>query len=308
VGFDLASVPRGSKERLSVDGLPLMVVRGAQAGPRLGVTAAIHGDEFEGPAALFRFFDAVDAAELRGSIVAMPVANPAAFFAISRTHPEDGANLARVFPGAAEGTASQRLAWAISQHVIEGSDFFLDLHTGGVRYAMPAMAGYYTGDARSMNAALAFGAPVVWGHPVIPPGRTLSRCLELGIPFLYTEGAGGGRVNAQDATMFERGLWNLCAHLAMLPARNQVAPPALHLYGDGNVDGSENAPVDGFFVPSIELLDRVTPGQCMGRLLHLDGSLAAEVRAQGAGVVALLRMCPSVRAGEPLYLLASDRP
>jgi predicted deacylase len=298
----------GSIERTSIKlpfaELPLLVARGPEAGPVLGIVSGIHGDEYEGPAAIYRFFDALDVAALKGTIIAMPVANPPAFGAISRTSPLDGENLARVFPGDPQGTPSQVIADVVTRTVIQPADFLIDLHTGGVRYAMPTMAGYYTADPSSRAAAEAFGAPVIWGHHVIPPGRTLSVALQRGIPFLYTEGRGGGRVDAEDAGYFERGLWNLARHLGMMPGELVRVPLELHLLGDGNTDRGTQASGEGFFVPAVPLLARVERGMLIGTLLDYSGVARESVFAEQAGVVAMLRLSPAVKAGESLYLIA----
>lgn len=306
MAIDLAP---GQKQRSSVRlecaELPLLIARGRAAGPVLGVVSGIHGDEYEGPAAIYRFFDALDPEELKGTVIAMPVANPPAFAAISRTSPLDGENLARVFPGDADGSPSFAIAAAVNAHVIQPADFLIDLHTGGVRYAMPTMAGYYTQDPRSLAAALAFGTPVVWGHDVIPPGRTLSAALARGIPFLYTEGRGGGRVDPEDAGYFERGLWNLARHLGMVEGSLERSPLQLHLLGDGNTDLGAKASRDGFFVPAVALLDCVERGAPIGMLLDYAGVRCESYVAEAAGVVAMIRACPPVRAGESLCLIAS---
>ena len=286
--------------------LPFLCVEGGQAGPTLALSGAIHGDEYEGPAALFRFLDSLASVVLRGRVIAIPVANPPAFRAISRTSPVDGANLARVFPGDGAGSATAQVAAVIERELIARADFFIDLHTGGVRYAMPAMAGYYTHDPRSLAAARAFGAPVIWGHDVIPPGRTLSSCLARGVPFLYTEGRGGGRVDPGDTDCFERGLRNVARHLGMMGGELEGERQSRHLLGDGNVDLGAPCRHDGFFVPSVQLLEPVRAGDLIGRVLDYDGAVLSEHRAQQAGLIAMIRLCPSVLAGEPLFLIAQE--
>src|SRR5262245_25952780 len=58
--------------------LPVLVVRGGAPGRTLLATAGVHGDEFEGMAALRRLFDELRPAEMAGTLVAVPVANPPA--------------------------------------------------------------------------------------------------------------------------------------------------------------------------------------------------------------------------------------
>src|SRR5262245_38846709 len=68
--------------------LPLLLVRGATDGKTLLVSAGVHGDEFEGMAALHRLYEETDPDVFAGNLVAVPVANPPAFEAGLRTNPD----------------------------------------------------------------------------------------------------------------------------------------------------------------------------------------------------------------------------
>jgi predicted deacylase len=150
--------------------LDVLLARGAQPGPTLAATAAVHGDEYEGVRTLFEIFAELNPAAMSGALLAVPVANSPAFWNMSRCSPFDGENLARAFPGRSAGSATEALAFALDQAIFAHADFFIDLHSAGVRYVMPTMAGYHRPDRRSREAAFCFGAPVVWGHDNIGPG------------------------------------------------------------------------------------------------------------------------------------------
>jgi uncharacterized protein len=303
-------MPSGiSREWLTVTAdlsLPLLVARGAADGPVFAVTAGVHGDEYEGVRAIFDVFDLLDTASLRGAVLAVPVVNPPAHWACQRTSPIDDANLARVFPGRADGSLSEQIAAVISSEVIGKADFYLDLHSGGVRYAMPSMAGYYAGDPRGLAAAEAFGAPVIWGHPVIEPGRTISVAHERGIPFLYTEAWGAGRIAPGDLLMMRRGIVNLLRHLGMLSGAPDIPAPPRRLSGVGNTDDGLAAGADGFLVLGVALLDRVSAGQPLGRLVDMLGNTLETYLAPRDGTVALTREMPVVAKGDTLFLIADE--
>lgn len=286
--------------------LPLLIARGAAAGPVFAVTAGVHGDEYEGVRAIFEVFETLDVGVLRGTLLAVPVVNPPAHWACRRTSPVDDANLARVFPGNPEGTLSERIADALAREVIGKADFYLDLHSGGVRFAMPSMAGYASFDPRGRAAAEAFGAPVIWGHPVIEPGRTISVALARGIPFLYSEAWGAGRIAAADLAMMRRGIGNLCRHLGMLPGEPEIPGPPRRLTGVGNTDDGLAATQAGFLLLDVALLDRVAAGTRLGRLVDLQGNLLETYTAPRAGTVALTHEMPIVAKGDTLFLLADE--
>jgi predicted deacylase len=294
--------------------LPLSTVRGETEGPTLALLAGVHGDEYEGIRAIPEILDTIEPRELRGTILAVPCCNPPAYLSATRTSPIDGLNLARVFPGDPRGTATQRIAHVLAEQVIGPASFLVDLHSAGIAYTMPTLVGYAADDTplgrASAAAARAFGAPVMWGHPHDPTatGRTVSEAGDRGIPWLYTEAAGGGRTRDDDVQCYVRGVLNVLRHLGMLPDAPEPTPPALHLLGRGNLDASLVAGVSGYFVSDVALLEPVRAGQRLGRILGFAGELLEEITAPDAGRVVLIRGLPKITAGEWTFSLTGDAP
>lgn len=310
MSFDPSSFSRGARHRASLNlgftEIPVLLVRGAAGGKTLVVSANVHGDEYEGVRAIHEAVAELDPGAMSGDLIAVPVANPPAFWNGTRTSPLDGANLARVFPGSPDGSPSERIAWHLGHSVIARGDFYADLHSGGVKWRMPSMAGYDASDPRSKAGALAFGAPVVWGHPDVAPGRTVSFAKSRGIPFLYTEARGAGRIAADDLEMMKRGIRNLLRHLSILGGEVERVPLELHLFGEGNVERGINSPGKGFVTNAVDLFDRVSKGQLLGRLVDLFGETIAELRSPCDGIIGLRREFPVVDEGEPLFLIAEE--
>jgi predicted deacylase len=132
--------------------------------------------------------------------------------------------------------------------------------------------------------------------------------LARGIPFLYAEVPGGGAVDPGHAALYSNGILNLLRHLEILP-RGELrrVPVEGVLLGDGNVDESLSAARSGFLVSDVLLLQRVQMGERLGVLLDLHGCELEHYTAPRQGVVAMLRACPVVHAGDPLFLIAETR-
>ena len=318
--FDPESVPRGSKRVDYLDvttltggdtlRLAVIVARGARPGPTIAVLGGVHGDEYEGPHAVRGVFDSIDPSDMSGAFIGVPQTNVPAFAAGTRTSPIDGINLARIFPGSKSGTPTERIAHYVAKRIIGGADFLIDLHSSGTRSSMPTLVGY---DARegevgpkSREAAFTFGAPVVWGHPEVSPGRSVSYAAERGIPWLYTESPGGGWLHPDTAALYARGVANVMKHLGILPGAIEKEEPTHHLHGSGDVDESLSTNAAGYLVSEVKILDRVHKGHLLGRVFGLAGELADEVRADSDGVVVYMRMTPSVMAGDPVYLVTQE--
>ena len=136
--LDVAELPSGDTLRLAA-----LVAKGAEPGPTLVALGGVHGDEYEGPHAVRLAFDALDTGRMAGSFVGVPQCNVPAFAAGTRTSPIDGLNLARIFPGDAQGTITERIAYNLGEHVIAGCDFLIDLHSSGAPTAIAPLIGYY---------------------------------------------------------------------------------------------------------------------------------------------------------------------
>ena len=303
--LDVAARADGSMWRL-----PFMVMTGAKAGRTLVVTAGVHGDEYEGIEAIPRIFGRVSPRELCGTLLMLPICNKPAYEVAQRNSPIDGLNLARVFPGNEDGTVTQQIAFWITEKLLKQADFFIDLHSAGIAYNIPTLIGYLDGDSdlgrRSRSAAEAFGAPIMWGHPLpVPPGRTISAATDLGVPSLYTEAPGGGYTRPQDVDCFVTGVINVMNHLDMLSGEVERLPLTHHLFGDGNLDTVISASVEGHFQVLVNLLDEVKQGDRLGKILDPFGELIEEISAVSDGVVIMIRRLHHVEVGDGLVHLTN---
>ncbi len=285
---------------------PAVVVAGARPGPTLLVCGAVHGDEYEGTVAIQDVFEALEPEALRGIFVGIPVVHGAAFAAARRESPWDGLDLARVFPGDPAGSPTQRIAHAFRTYLLSQADFLLDMHSGGSAYAIFHLAGYQLREGElgrvQREAAIAFGAPLVWGTAVLP-GRTLSAAGELGIPAIYVEMRGEGRCRPVDRMRAIEGVRQVMAYLGMLDGSYPTAAP--HVVEDsqpasGHLQADHRSPTSGLFVPHVDLWDPVEAGQLLGEVRHPDGTVLATVPAARAGRVLFLRTLPRVVAGDAL--------
>ena len=280
-------------------------------GPRVLVLGGVHGDEVGGVVAAGRL--TLAPLRLRAGILrVVPVTHEAAFAADSRTGPCDGGNLARLFPGNPAGSPTEQLAHLVTERLLRRADVMVDLHTSSPHTDMPLFAGCLddgSGPAtRSVELAVAFGAPVVWTHPSLGAGRSLTVARELGIAALYAESPVGGVLDAAHLDAYERGVRRVLAHLGMLEENEPSAAPQLWLHGAGDVDAFTPTPVGGLFLAEVALLDVVDFEERVGRVLDTRGRTVAELHAPAAGHVVTLRRAAQVGPGTPAVGVAAPRP
>ncbi len=97
--------------------MPVHVVRGLKDGPRLFVSAAIHGDEINGTEIIRRLLKHPALKRLRGALVAVPIVNVYGLIHQSRYLP-DRRDLNRSFPGSKKGSLAGRLANLFMEEIV----------------------------------------------------------------------------------------------------------------------------------------------------------------------------------------------
>lgn len=290
-------------------GVVMTELHGSSPGPTLAVLGGVHGDEDEGVLAVHQVLRRLAGCDLTGTVRAAAPANPTAWAAQSRTNPLDGENLARCFPGSSEEGPTSAVAADITEHVIDGSDLLIDLHSAGLRYQMPLFCGFSTGGDTghaSRRAAEAFGVPMIWAHSQTAPGRSLSVAAERGIPAIYAECSGGGSIRSHELDAYVDGVLSVMADLGMLPEEFQSVGDTepQWVYGSGDLDHGSQALHHGFFVSSTRAGALVDEDQEIGRFYDYRGQLLHHIGAPRQGVVMFLRRQARTQLDDVLFVLA----
>jgi uncharacterized protein len=149
---------------LQGDQWTVISVTGTHAGPVVFVNAGVHGAEYPAIQTVIELGRELDPAQLRGTVVLMPVVNMPGFWERSMfVCPVDGKNPNRVFPGDPNGSYSEQLAHAIMTAFIEQADAHIDLHGGDMVEALVPFSICQRGDTdaarRSHELAAVFGLP-----------------------------------------------------------------------------------------------------------------------------------------------------
>ena len=298
----LATIDTGGGR--SVD-IPVMVVNGAAPGPRVAVTAGVHGAEYVSIAALREVMRDLDPARMSGSVVAVLTANPAAFAARSiYVNPLDGKNLNRVFPGDADGSASERIARWITDNVMAGSDVFVDMHCGDMNEALVSFTGIEEigdeeVDARSRALAEAYGLRYLLIGP--SPGMTTGAAASLGIPAILGEVGGQGRWPAEDVALHAAGVRRLLKAAGVIdeaPASPGFVTEVLR------TEAWMRATTTGYWHPHVEVGEKVAAGAVVGTVRDAFGRTLESPVATIDGVVIFLVTSLAMNAGDPLLALA----
>lgn len=148
--------------------LPIIVMNGAEDGPKFVVSGAVHGSELIGAEVIRRVLrEEVDSKKLKGLIVGIPISNPLGFQAGDRSAPQDRQFPVINRPGDPGGSITQRMGAAVWDQVTSKMDLRIDIH-GNMRPCTAfCLCSLHDPKTREMNEKMgrATGLTVVYSPP-----------------------------------------------------------------------------------------------------------------------------------------------
>jgi predicted deacylase len=297
-------VPAGSDAALSI---PVAVAHGAKAGPVLALLAGAHGTEYASIIALQKLIAAIDAKELSGTVIIVPLLNVPSFVKIvTHLNPTDGKNMNRMYPGRPEGTQTDRASHLITTQVVEQSDHVIDFHGGDIDESLRPYS-YWNQTGRAAQDAISRGMVLAFGldHIVISPNRPRDPAASVyfentattrGKPSIIVEAGHAGTVEDHDVALLVNGTLSVMRHLKMLPGA--PAPVENPVWIDHLADVA--ADQSGIFYPLVKRGAYVTAGMKIGYVTDYVGRHLIDVRAKEAGVVLYVRAVPTINKGEAI--------
>jgi N2-acetyl-L-2,4-diaminobutanoate deacetylase len=289
--------------------IPVSVIKRGE-GPTALLTGANHGDEYEGPVALFGLANELPAEQVSGRVIIVPAMNFPAFRAGTRTSPIDRGNLNRLFPGRPDGTVTEKIADYFQRHLLPLADYVLDLHSGGKTLQfVPFAAAHLLPDkaqqAKCVAAMQAFNAP--YGMMLLEidsVGMYDTAAEEMGKVFVSTELGGGGSASAATVEIARRGVRNLLVHAGILRGvlDRRVSAQLDMPSGDCYV-ACESA---GLLEMCVDLGQPVCAGQTVARVHDGErtGGIAREYRAKLDGILAGRHFPGLVQTGDTIAVVA----
>ncbi|MGB3314794.1 MAG: N(2)-acetyl-L-2,4-diaminobutanoate deacetylase DoeB [Albidovulum sp.] len=291
--------------------IPITVIRNGD-GPTALLTGANHGDEYEGPVALMDLAATLTPAEVTGRVVIVPALNYPAFRAGTRTSPIDKGNMNRSFPGAPDGTVTQKIADYFQRVLVPMADVVLDFHSGGKTLDFLPFAAVHVLEDKKQEAACvaamkAFNAPWSMMMLEIDAVGMFDTAVEAqGKVFVTTELGGGGTATARTIGIARKGVRNLLMHAGILTGEAETGPTVMLDMPDG--DCFHFAEGDGLIEPMADLGDAVTQGQSLARIWPPDrtGVLPMTVIAKRAGLLTARHFPGLVKSGDCVAVIAVE--
>jgi predicted deacylase len=289
-------------------------IKGSPQRPKIYVGDGIHGDELNGVAAVIKLLRIIPQNRLRGTIVLVPLQNPAAFGFRERLNPFDPIDPDWVHPGKLNGTYTQRVKHVLNS--LAGDAYcVIDLHTsgrGGANNPMvyvPPETGNGSG-SKSLDLAKSFGGDrLVFGTSEDDYGWPVRNAMPFvaareGKMGLYAEaGAGGASIpDSRHVDYFVRGVLNVMKALGMIDGAIEeqgerlIASPTMP-------EAGAHSSLSGLFMPFEALGSRVSTGATLGEIWDLNGRVET-VLSPADGQITFMNQFGSVGCGDRLFTIS----
>jgi predicted deacylase len=269
----------------ALDGSDLKIavhaVAGEKPGPTLALMSLLHGDEWQTFEIVRRVVQRLDPAQMSGSLIAVPVANPIAMSNRFRTTygSPDAPDLNQVFPGGA-GWLTQLMAQPLTEHVLKQSDYLIDLHGRGwgsnveqIHFFVDHPESEVTAKGRLM--AQAYGIHLLHKATIAGSMPNPRNCFGyamgvLNIPSIMVEIGGLGYGQKLEDEWIERGVKGVINNLIALGIMSgTMQRPEKILEFSGIIRIATTT--GGYWEPALDpepLYREVTRGQTIGRVIN----------------------------------------
>jgi predicted deacylase len=279
---------------------PVIVVAGERPGPVVCLTGGIHGDELNGVEVVRRSVEGAKPAELRGTLVGVPIVNLAAFRRGSRYLP-DRRDLNRFFPGSARGSSAARLARRLFDEVVRRCNAVVDVHSGSFhRTNLPQVRG----DLRKpevLRLAKTFGSQLAI-HNEGRAGTLRRAATDAGIPAIAYEAGEPMRFQEDAIDRGVRGVQQLLVGLDMLPPTGAATPAPAIYFRSRWVRSDEG----GILSARARLGDVVQRNQVLGTVFDPISNQKSKIRAPEQGRVIGVALDQLVMPGYAAFHIASE--
>lgn len=280
--------------------MPVQVMRGRRGGPRLFVSAAVHGDELNGVEIIRRLLRLPALRHIRGTLIAIPIVNVYGVLHQSRYLP-DRRDLNRSFPGSGRGSLTAKVADRFMNEIVANCTHGIDLHTAANHRDNLPQVRADLDDAETLAMARGFGVPVLL-NGANREGTLRGAATAIGVRTLLYEAGEPLRFNEAAIRPGVQGIINVMRTLGMLaPSRRRTAGAEPFV---ARASAWVRAPESGMFRSAKPLGAAVEKGQPIGKIADPFGDTETAVVAEHSGVIIGRTQLPIVHQGDALFHVA----
>ena len=299
----LVDLPVGSLYTHTEMHLPVHVIRGKTEGPRLFISAAIHGDELNGLEIVRRLLRLKSIKRIKGTLIAVPFVNGFGLLQNSRYLP-DRRDLNRCFPGSERGSLASRIAHIFLNQIVQQCDYGIDIHTGAIHRSNLPQIRANLDEPETKKLAEAFGVPVII-NANLRDGSLRAAADEFRVKTLLYEAGQALRLDELSVRAGVKGIQNVMRELGMLSSkshRNANTEPYI-----ARSSSWIRAPHSGLLQSYKKLGDRVSKNQVLAAVTDPSDMFDLhehEILSKYAGIIIGKTNIPLVNEGDAIFHVA----
>lgn len=274
--------------------IPMHIIHGKRAGPRVLICATLYGDETNGIDIVHRLLNLSLLKKLQGTLICIPVMNVYGLINHTRYLP-DGHDLANSFPGSEKGSFASRLAYLFTSEIISLMTHCINLRCGASHiYKFPQVY-YHPEDQEATRLAKLFGAPIIRPSNE-KTGFFYSESGQPKCPTLIYEGGEAHRTDDYSAKVGVKGIIKVLKDLNMIGLKKEPKKPV-------TLTSPESlwvrAPTSGLFHSRKRVGQTVEKNQVIGTVADPFGtSTTIDIIAPQSGIISATTTHPHIYEGQ----------
>ena len=280
--------------------MPIKVIHGLKKGPCILIFSVLKGNELNGLEITNRINQSINASEISGTIISIPVLNVYGLTHYPSPLPSGG-NLANCFPGNEDGTYGERIAHLFTHEILKQADYCIELQTGGLNHNILPQVYCNFENKTAKNLAKAFKAPVVTNVTIKGnPFRQVTE--ELQIPLIVYQAGEAMRFDENAIQLGIEGVKNVMRSLDILPkeASDEITP--IFSRDEDWIIAHKG----GILHPNIELGQTIQKNESIGVITDPFGADIIEpIKSPQEGIVVGINTSPLIHEGLPIFKIAS---
>ncbi len=279
--------------------VPVSVFCGKRPGQTVLITAGVQAGEYVGIQSAIDLARHLQIEKVNGTIIIAKVIRKEEFeHRAGSLGIKDGKNLNREFPGKADGTETERLAYAVATELFPYVDRYIDLHSGNDYERLTPFV-YYAGCAKeevvAMSRKMAEQVDVPYMvRSAVATGGAYNYAASMGIPSILIERGEMGAWTLEEARSTRRDVKNILCAIGGYEAKRDYR----QYYPLEVVDMTyQAAEFTGCWYPFKNPGDMVVRGEILGEIRDYEGKSLEICRAEYDGVILFETGSLQVKAG-----------
>ena len=293
--------------------LPISIINGKTQGPVFTIISGVHGYEYPPIIATQEILKEIDTEKLKGTLIVVPIANLASFYARSPfVNPQDQKNLNNAFPGKKKGSITEKIAAFITTNIIAVSDVFLDIHGGDAPEDLLPFICYYDNQKKPTKTALAkklaenSGFEYIISYPYTiseadPAKYAFKQAVQDGKTALSIECGKLGNVQHENVKLIKRGVYNILETMGMY--FNGTGAHKNIIYGNNQI--YIKAKVNGIFYSDYKAGDLVKKNDILGHTTDEFGHILEEYKSTKDGIILYMLSTPPINKKDTVMCISS---